>query len=315
MQRLLIDTDTASDDAIAILMALRTPGVRVEALTIVAGNVPVELGAQNALNTVELCGAQIPVYVGLPRPLLREPRWSYGFHGKNGMGGLHLPPSRQEPQGRHAVEAIIDIIRAAPGQITLVALGPLTNIAVAVSLAPDIAHLLRAAYVMGGTANAVGNVTPAAEYNIWCDPEAARIVFHSGMPICMVGLELSHRPAALTEEELAHIRRFDTPYADFALDCSRAAIEAHRRLGMPGLTLPDPLTVAIAMDPTICTRCSRHYVDVETSSELTRGMTVVDQWGVLQREPNLDVCWSVDAPRWKEALYGTLRSHRAEREA
>lgn len=308
MRRFLIDTDTASDDAVAVLMALRTPDIHVEAITIVAGNVPVEQGALNALNTVELCNAQVPVYLGTSRPLLREPTWAYFFHGDDGMGGLHLPPPRQEPQSEHAVEAIIRTVRSAPRDITLVTLGPLTNIAVALRTAPDIATKVREVYVMGGAACAVGNRTPAAEYNIWFDPEAARIVFHSGMPILMVGWEHCRGQSLLSDEDMAYVRSFHTPYADFTLDCNRQAIQTSLEwLGMKGLPLPDPVTMAIAIDRTVCTRSGRHYVDVETNSELTRGMTVVDELGVMERDPNIEVCWAVDAVRWKETLYRTLR--------
>jgi len=308
VRRFLIDTDTASDDAVAILMALRTPDIRVEAITIVAGNVPVEQGAINALNTIELCETHVPVYVGMARPLLREPRWAYFFHGDDGMGGLHLPPPRQKPEAEHAVQAIINTIRAAPGEITLVTLGPLTNIAVALRTAPDIATQVREVYVMGGAANTVGNVTPAAEFNIWCDPEAARIVFHSGMPILMVGWEHCRGQSLLSDEDMAYVRSFRTPYADFALDCNRQALKTNLEwLGTKGMPLPDPVTMAIAIDRTVCTRSGRHYVDIETNSELTRGMTVVDRFGVTEREPNIEVCWEIDPLRWKEILYRTLR--------
>lgn len=308
MHRFLIDTDTASDDAVAILMALRTPGIQVQAITTVAGNVPVVQGTINALNTVELCAAETPVYVGIDRPLLREPHPAYFFHGEDGMGGLHLPPPRQKPQPEHAVDVIIDTIGSAPGEITLVTLGPLTNIAVALRRAPDIASQVREAVVMGGAANTVGNITPAAEYNIWCDPEAAHMVFHSGMPILMVGWEHCRGPAMLNDKELAYVRSFNTPYADFAIDCNKTAIQANREwLGQEGLSLPDPVAMAMAIDGTICTRSARHYVDVETVSELTRGMTVVDELGVLNRKANIEVCWAVDPDRWKEVLYRALR--------
>ena len=307
MRRFLIDTDTASDDAVAILMALRTPDVHVEGITIVAGNVPVEQGSKNALNTVELCNAQAPVYIGMHRPLVREPSWAYFFHGDDGMGGLHLPAPRRKPEGLHAVDAIINTVRSAPGEITLVTLGPLTNIAVALRKAPEIAAEVREVFVMGGAANTVGNITPAAEYNIWVDPEAAHAVFHSGMPILMVGWEHCRGASMLTEEDMAYVRNFKTPYADYALGINRRAIQTCLEwLGVKGLLLPDPVAMAVAIDRAVCTRSGRHYVDVEMASELTRGMTVVDELGVTNKEPNVEVCWAVDADRWKETLYRTL---------
>jgi len=308
VRRFLIDTDTASDDAVAILMAHRWPDVQVDAVTVVAGNVPVEMGARNAGYTVELCGAQTPVYVGCDRPLLREPSWAFFFHGPDGMGGMDYPPPARPPEGEHAVDALVRLIRARPGEYTLVTLGPLTNVALALRRAPEIARLVRQCYVMGGAACTVGNITPAAEFNIWVDPEAARIVFHSGMPILMVGWEHCRGEAAFDEAGMEEIRRIGTLYARFALDCNRTAIRvAMEWLGEPGLTLPDPVTMSIALDSAVCTSRSRHFVDVETASDLTRGMTMVDRYGVLNREPNLEVCWAIDVRRWKETLLRTLR--------
>jgi len=308
MRRFLIDTDTASDDAVAILMALRAPDIRVEAITIVAGNVSVKEGTRNALHTVQLCGAEVPVYPGVDRPLVREPSRAYFFHGEDGMGGMSLPPLRLAPEEEHAVDRIIKTIRGAPGEITLVTLGPLTNVALAVRKAPDISALVREVYVMGGAANTVGNVTPAAEFNIWCDPEAAEIVFHSGMPLMMVGWEHCLGEALLEDADREEVRAFGTPYADFTLDSNIQALKACLEwLGLTGLSLPDPVTMAIAIDRSVCTRSSRHYVDVEVHSELTRGMTVVDEYGVTNKEANVEVCWEIDPARWKEVLYGTLR--------
>lgn len=306
--RMIIDTDTASDDAVAILMALRSPGVQVDAITVVAGNVPVEMGARNAGYTVELCGKEVPVYVGAHRPLVREPHWAYWFHGPDGMGGMGYPPPRRPPEPEYAVDVLVDLIRSRPGEYTLVTLGPLTNVALALHRAPDIARKVRQCYVMGGAACTVGNVTPAAEFNVWVDPEAARAVFHSGMPILMVGWEHCVGEAALNDEEMAELRRLDTPWAHFVLDCNRTALEASRTLhGTPGLELPDPVTMAIALDPAVCVERDRHHVDVETASELTRGMTVVDRLRVTGKEPNVEVCWRIDPARWKRVLFRCVR--------
>jgi len=307
-RRFLIDTDTASDDAVAILMALRTPEIQVDAITTVSGNVPVAMGTRNAGTVVELCGKDTPVYAGCDRPLVREPSYAYFFHGPDGMGGMNYPAPKRGPEKEHAVDTLVRIIRERPGEYTLVTLGPLTNIAVALRRAPDIATKLRRVYVMGGAACTVGNITPAAEFNIWVDPEAAKIVFHSGMPILMVGWEHCRGASCLDDAEMAHIRSFETKYADFALDCNRTALEASRNFNRePGLTQPDPVTMSIAIDSTICTSVGHHYVDVETESELTRGMTVVDQLSVTKQPPNIEVCWKMDPARWKEALYKALR--------
>lgn len=309
MRRFLIDTDTASDDAVAILMAHRWPDLRVDAVTIVAGNVPVEMGSRNAGYTIELCDGETPVYVGCSRPLLREPHWAFFFHGPDGMGGMNYPRPKRAPEQEHAVDALIRLIRSRPGEYTLVTLGPLTNIAVALRRAPEIAKMVGQCYVMGGAACTVGNITPAAEYNIWVDPEAARIVFHSGMPILMVGWEHCRDAAAFDDTEMAQMRKLRTKFADFTLDCNRTAIQTARQwLSDAGLTLPDPVTMAVALDPSVCTSRRKHYVDVETTSELTRGMTVVDRHGVLDKPANIDVCWQINAPRWKDMLIASLRS-------
>jgi purine nucleosidase len=186
-RRFWIDTDTASDDAVALLMALRWPDVQVEGISIVFGNVPVEQGSINARYTVELCGGDVPVYEGVRQPFVRQARYAYSFHGPDGMGGMNYPAPERPPAQPHAVEAIIEAFRAAPGEITLVTLGPLTNIATALCLEPRLAEWVAQCCVMGGAACTVGNVTPAAEFNIWCDPEAAQLVFHSGIKILMVG--------------------------------------------------------------------------------------------------------------------------------
>ncbi|MFC1959190.1 nucleoside hydrolase [Chloroflexota bacterium] len=317
----LIDTDTASDDAVALIMALRSPEIQVAAITVVSGNVPVDQGVTNALLTAEFCGAaDVPVYRGTDRPLVRAAAHAQFFHGQDGLGDQNYPPPAGKPQQQHAVDALIATVKDNPG-LTLVTLGPLTNIALAVARAPEIVNDIERCIVMGGAANTVGNVTPAAEYNIWYDPDAAQRVFHSGMAIEMAGCELSTGPANITAAEMAHIRSFDTQLAHFAIDCNRAGIEANQNwLGDPGMALPDPVAMAIAIDPTICIRQSKHHVTIETNSDLTRGMTVVDQLGVATDErndpiwgtlvdgpPNVTVCWEIDIPRFKEMLYQVLK--------
>ncbi|MBI4672827.1 MAG: nucleoside hydrolase [Chloroflexi bacterium] len=313
-RKMIIDSDTASDDAVAILMAHRYLNIEVLAVTIVSGNMTVQDGSRNARYTIELCGAQTPVYVGCERPLLHEPAHAYWYHGPDGMGGMNYPEAKLQAAQGHAVDALIENIRANENDVMLVTLGPLTNIAAALIRAPEIAPLVSRCVIMGGAANVVGNVTPAAEYNIWCDPEAARIVFRSGMNLEMVGWEVGRGDAALTEQEIRDVYALDTPYAKFAMDCNVHALQmAKNWQGDPGLTLHDPTAMAIALDPTLSTRRGKYRVDVETRGELTRGMTVVDErhivgtqkiftdaWAV--REPNVLVHHELDAARWKELL-------------
>ena len=318
---MIVDTDTGSDDAVALIMALRAPDVDLRAITVVSGNVPLLQGSRNARYTVELCGSKVPVYEGAARPLLREAFSATYFHGEDGLGDRGYPPPQAPPAPGHAVTILIDTIRAHPG-LTLVTLGPLTNVAMALLQAPDLAAKVGRCVVMGGAACTVGNVTPAAEYNIWCDPEAARICFRSGMAIEMVGWELCRRAAVLNEADVARCRTIGTPRAHFAVDCNLRALEANRSLfGENGIGLPDPTAMAVALDPTIATRKSRHAVDVECEGTLTRGMTVVDQLDVVRhgfgtvagwraedstREPNVTVCWELDVARFKEMLFRSL---------
>jgi purine nucleosidase len=323
---MIVDTDTASDDAVALILALRAPEVEVKAITIVAaGNVPVTQGSRNARYTVELCGADVPVYEGAARPLEREPRNATFFHGQDGLGDRGYPPPIRPPAEGHAVRALVEGIRAHPG-LVLVTLGPLTNLALALHEAPDIAAMVGRCVVMGGAACTVGNVTPAAEYNIWCDPEAARICFRSGLPIEMVGWELCRGRANLSDDDIARCRALGTALADFAIDCNATALEANRTLfHEPGIGLPDPVAMAVALDPDLVTRKGRHAVDVECEGVLTRGMTVVDQLDVLPRglgdgagwppraaagEARVTVCWEIDVARFKERLFGALAGRR-----
>jgi purine nucleosidase len=316
----LIDTDTASDDAVALIMALRTPSVGVLAITTVAGNVAVEQATRNALYTAELCGAKVAVYPGAEKPLTRSHESAHWFHGRDGLGDHGYPAPRQASEKQHAVEAIIATIESNSG-LVLVTLGPLTNIALALQRNPAIAAKVGRCVIMGGAPCCEGNVTPAAEYNIWCDPEAARIVFLSGLPIEMIGWHLCRGDAALSLRDIERVLSFDTPLARFAIECNSRAQEAYfEQTGERGISLPDPVAMSIALDPSMVTSQSEHFVDVETSSELTRGMTVVDRLNVAGNDRNraiwaplmkrgikTKVPWTIDNARWKQALYAVLR--------
>src|SRR6266851_3300414 len=208
----LIDTDTASDDAVALIMALRSPRVRVIAITTVAGNVAVQQATRNALYTAELCGSDVPVFMGAEEPLNRPHQSAHWFHGRDGLGDHGYPPPRKAPEKLPALEAIITMVESHPG-LVLVTLGPLTNLALALQLNPGIAAKVSRCVIMGGAPCCEGNVTPAAEYNIWCDPEAARVVLHSGLPIELVGWHLCRGDAALNPEDIKYVLSFGTPQA------------------------------------------------------------------------------------------------------
>jgi inosine-uridine nucleoside N-ribohydrolase len=319
MRNFLIDTDTASDDAVAIMMALAAPEVNVLALTTVAGNVGLEQATRNALYTAEICGSDVPVFVGAGGPLTRALEEAHWFHGRDGLGDHDYPAPKRVPEREHAVDAILRLAHAEPG-LTLVTLGPLTNVALALARDPAIAETIGRCVVMGGAPCCEGNVTPAAEYNIWVDPEAARAVFRSRLPIEMVGWHVSRGSSVLNDEEIAAIEALGTAKAHFAIESNSRAREAyHTQTGEVGLSLADPIAMAIALDRSVGLSWSRHRVAIETQSDLTRGMTVVDRLGVNSDATNADVwgavagesvgadiVWTFDAPRFKAMLKAAL---------
>jgi purine nucleosidase len=315
----LIDTDTASDDAVAIMMALSAPDVRVCALTTVAGNVGLEQATRNALLTAEVCGSDVPVFKGAAGPLTRAHEDAHWFHGRDGLGDRNYPAPRRTAEAEHAVDAIIRLIHAEPG-LTLVTLGPLTNVALAVARDPSIVSKVSRCVVMGGAPCCEGNVTPAAEYNIWVDPEAARMVFRCGLPIEMVGWQVSRGESVLTEAEVAQILALGAAKARFAIECNGRAQEAYfTQTGESGLSLADPTAMAVALDRNMGTSWSRHLVEIECASELTRGMTIVDRLNVAHDASNnvawkraldagvkTDVCWTLDSAGFKAMMLKAL---------
>ena len=314
-----IDTDTASDDAVALLMALEWHDVEVLGISIVSGNMSVEQGSINARYTVELCKKEVPVYVGADAPLVKKREHADWFHGPDGMGNMNYPAPKLQETNEDFIEVLNNHINQYPDEITLVTLGPLTNVANFIKKYPDSFLKLKNIVIMGGASNTVGNVTPAAEYNIWCDPEAADIVFKSKHhDIAMVGWELCRGEANLTEEEMELAYSFKTEKADFTIDCNKHALDSSQNwLGDPGLGLPDPVAMAVALNPAVTTKVSRHNVQVVIEGP-ARGMTIVDQLHVGESEPHIDehwshterninVIWEIDSNEWKETLYKTIR--------
>ena len=307
MRRFLIDTDTASDDAVALIMALRAPEVNVEALTITAGNVPLDRCVQNALYTVELCGSTVPVQAGLAQPMFRELTTAEMVHGNAGLGVIGLDLGGRSAAEGHAVDVLVETICAAPGEIDLVTLGPLSNVGTALLRAPELAGAVKHCYIMGGTGRLPGNITPAAEFNIYVDPEAARIVFESGMPITMVGWDVSWTCAFVDPEGEARLRAIGTPYSDFVCDIQATLTEfVEGMLGIRGFDLPDPLAMAVALDPSIAETEDR-YVEVVTGNGPARGQTIVDHLGVTGKAPNASVVTNVPPEAFMDSLCATLR--------
>ena len=271
--RVIIDTDPGVDDALALLLAMRSPELTIEAITPVAGNVPLELTLPNALRLVEIAGrTDIPVAAGARVPLVRRLVTATYAHGENGLGGAVFPEPTTKPVAEPASEFIRKIVHKYPHEVTLITLGPLTNIATALSSDPELAGMVRGLTMMGGSLSG-GNITPAAEFNIYVDPEAARIVFQSGIPITMVGLDVT-RKTSLTEEHVRVLEAAQNPVSQAAAKIGRNAIKHNRERGfLVGPNMHDSLAVAAFLDPTIL-KWQEHYVDVETTGELTAGETL-----------------------------------------
>lgn len=308
MRRIIIDSDTASDDAVAIMMALAAPQVSLEALTIVAGNVTLAQASLNARQTLTVSKAtQVPVYEGCDRPWLRPNSSAEWFHGNDGMGNMYYPRPSKQAETNHAVSELIARFKEAPGDIDLITLGPLTNIATALVIEPELAKWVKHCYIMGGATTTPGNASPVAEYNFWFDPEAARKVLHSGMKITLVGWELCCGDAALSDQEMEAIMALGNNRARMAIEIHRSSLDASKNLQrQTGLALADPVAMAIALDASIATETRYCFVDVETASELTRGMSIVDKNRALNMKENAKVCLSIDIDRWKQLLLDSL---------
>ena len=283
IRKLLIDTDTASDDAVALIMALRSPEVHVLGITVVAGNVPVEQGTRNALYTVELCRSEVPVFMGAAAPLARPLEDASWFHGRDGLGDHGYQPSAHVAQEESAIDAIVRLVQANPG-LEIITLGPLTNLALALREDPGLAASVSRCVVMGGAPCCEGNVTPTAEYNFWVDPEAARLVVRSQLPIELVGWQLSRHDAVVKPRDLEGIK---TPFAEFAIRSNDTAAQAYlKQTGEHGIALPDPTAMAILLDPALSIVSSQHYMDVQAGDGITRGMSVIDRLGVAEDARN-----------------------------
>jgi inosine-uridine nucleoside N-ribohydrolase len=284
--RVIIDTDPGVDDALALLLAMRSPELKIEAITAVAGNVPLELTLPNALRMVEIAGrTDIPVAAGARTPLVRRLVTAAYAHGENGLGGAVFPEPKIKPVHQPAAEFIRQIVHKYPGEVTLITVGPLTNVATALNSDAELAGMVRGVVMMGGSLSG-GNITPAAEFNVYVDPEAARIVFQSGIPITMVGLDVT-RKTSLTEEHVRVLEGSQNSVSQAAAKIARNAINHNREQGfLVGPNMHDSLAVAAFLDPSLV-KFKEYYVDVETTGELTAGETLgySPTAGDLRRRP------------------------------
>jgi inosine-uridine nucleoside N-ribohydrolase len=287
--RVIIDTDPGVDDALALLLALRSPELKIEAITPVAGNVPLSLTLPNALRMAEIAGrTDIPVAVGAKAPLFRRLVTATYAHGENGLGGAVFPEPKLKPVDMPATEMIRQIVHKYPHEVTLITIGPMTNVAAALNADSELASLVKALVMMGGSLSG-GNITPAAEFNVYVDPEAAKIVFQSGIPITMVGLDVT-RKTSLTDEHQRMLQSNPDPVSQAAAKIARNAIDHTRAQGFTvGPNMHDSLAIAAFLDPSIL-KWRDYYVDVETTGELTAGETLGYSpfSGDLQRKPEME---------------------------
>jgi inosine-uridine nucleoside N-ribohydrolase len=300
--KILLDCDPGHDDAIALLLALASPELELLGVTTVAGNQTLEKTTANAIRLLEFAGRRdVEVAAGADRPLVRDPYVADYVHGETGLDGPDLPPPQRAPVDRHAVDFLADKIREANGEVTLVPVGPLTNVALLLALHPDARP--QSIVLMGG-AVAEGNVTPAAEFNIWCDPEAAARVFASGIDVTMVGLDVTHK-ALFT---IAHQGRLTGRVGEMVNELLRFYGKFHREVyGFDGSPIHDAVAVAHVINSELVGTL-RRSVEIDTESELCRGRTVVDLWRRTDREPNAHVGVEIDADGFRELLIERLNA-------
>ncbi len=300
MKRIIIDTDPGVDDSMAILLAFNSPELKIEGLTTVFGNTGSEVTTLNGLRLVELAGhPEVPVARGVDQPMLRPYKGEgWRVHGRNGLGQVDFPPPVGEPDPRRAAQFIVDMVMANPGEITLVPLAPLTNVALAVLLEPRIVANVKEVVLMGGAATVPGNASPVAEANIHNDPEAAWIVFHAGWPITMVGLDVTHK-TVMNAAYMKLLKSAHNPHTDFVYAISQHYMNLYASRGVDGMPVHDPSAIAYVIDPSLFT--TKHvYVDVERNSPYHQGQTVPD-WREQRGQPaNVHVCVDVDSDRLLE---------------
>jgi inosine-uridine nucleoside N-ribohydrolase len=319
--RVIIDTDPGVDDAMAILLALNSPELKVEALTVVPGNVDGRQGLENALKLVSLAGrCDLTVASGAQHPLNQKLITAQYWHGSNGLAGVELPASKCKADSRFGPDLIIELVHKYPHQITLIPIGPLTNIALAVSKDPSIVPLVKDVVIMGGSITG-GNVNGAAEANIYGDPEAAAIVFNAGWMVTMIGSDVGER-TLLTRKYLADLQSMSGPESNFTAKLADFYLERAEKSGYSGAAMYDPLAVGVVIDPQLVTLNAMH-VDVETKGEFTRGETVANRMGsnennvlhgdhyeidgAIALQPNARVCLASDADRFLQLFISRIK--------
>ncbi|HJS20795.1 MAG TPA: nucleoside hydrolase [Anaerolineales bacterium] len=291
-KRIIIDTDPGVDDALTFLLALASPEIQLEALTTTHGNVTIEKATRNALAILELgCASHIPVARGSVLPLIQPLLASAHVHGESGIGNAQLPEPKSRPVPPHAVDYLIQCILAEPGELTIYPIGPLTNIAMAIRKEPQFASAVKELVIMGGAILEHGNITPQAEFNIYTDPHAAHIVFHSGIPITLIPLDVTHK-CLLTQEHVNRLMQISSPISRFIRDATEVYSKFSSEFGYAGCALHDPLTLATILAPELLT-LKEYYVDVDISGGVSMGKTFADVLSITRKPANMKVAMSV----------------------
>jgi inosine-uridine nucleoside N-ribohydrolase len=295
---IILDTDPGIDDALALCLALASPELQLEAVTTVAGNVSLASTSANALALLNLLGRpDIPVAAGCPRPLLNSPVEAAHVHGENGLGGVVLPVGTNQLISQHAVDLIIERVLKNPGELILVAIGPLTNLALAVRREPRIAQMVREVVIMGGALLVPGNITPNAEFNVYADPHAAQIVLQAGWPIRLVGLDVTSR-TTLGQDEIEALKRGESPIHAFISQVLQSYFARFARHGQPHFQMHDPLCLASAFLPDLIT-WQEAYVEVELDGHHTQGATTAYlSPRRMPHAPNVQAALAVDSARF-----------------
>ena len=291
-KRIIIDTDPGVDDSFTFLLALASPEIKLEALTTTQGNVTVDKATRNALSVLELGHAShIPVAKGSVLPLVQPLRASAYVHGESGIGNSQLPEPQAKPAQGHAVDVLIERVLAEPNEISIFPIGPLTNIAMAIRKEPKFAKAVKELVIMGGAIQEGGNMTPLAEFNIYVDPHAAHIVFHSGIPMTLIPLDVTHK-CLLKQEHVERLMKINSPVTRFLRDAIEVYLKASLELGYEGCALHDPLTLATIIAPEFLT-LKDYYVDVDISGGVSMGKTFADIFNVTKQPANMRVAMDV----------------------
>ena len=310
MRRLIIDTDTGSDDVWAIIEALRVPEeVHVEAITVVCGNVPLDICVKNAIIATEVANTYFPpVYGGMDRPMVKEKLFTADYvHGSDGLGEMHLPYPKHQPQKEHAMDALIDLIMSNPGELEVVTLGPLTNIAMAYLKEPRIAKNVKKLWIMGGTGLDQGNATPSAEFNVYVDPEAASVVLRAGFDAIWVTWDVARFGTEISPSDVEYLLSQHHPIADFCYRCTQSLREYdQKKFGHEGFGIIDSVIMTSFLYPEIMEDVYDAYCEIELNRGITYGYFSIDKHHQLHKPSNATVCSKVNGEEYKKRLFHLL---------